>query len=407
MTLRPEQLLDDEYRRNPAPVWALMRNDHPLFHDTVNDVYWLTRYADVAAVFADHETYSASTYELTTGQVIGPTLISRDDHGHVVRRSIVAPDFVGKRLAKYEDTIVSSANALIDTFVDDGQVDLVKQFSTRLPVDVISGMLGMVGDGDQFRGWVTDMIRGLAPTPGLRERGLEARAEFCNHIAPALQGVDDPERTDHIAKIARAEVEGQRLDDNEITAFCGLLFIAGGETTDKAIANMWFNLLGRPADFEAVRRDLSLWDNAFSETMRLTPPVTSEDRFTTAPVEWYGTEIPEGARVRVSIGAAHLDETVFADPSTFDLNRQDLHLTKELRSGGSTTEGRSGHLGFGLGKHFCIGYELARREAVVGSNLLLDRCGGFEVAPGAEPYLLIQGNSFQAAQDLRLVFDTN
>ncbi len=249
MALDPVRLHDDAYRRDPAPVWEQMRHDHPLFHDPVNDIWWLSRYHDVAAVFADHETYSASTYELTTGEVIGPTLISRDDHGHVVRRSIVAPDFVGKRLAGYRDMIGECANALIDAFADPAEVDLIKQFSSRLPVDVIAGMLGMEGDGDLFRQWVTDMIMGLAPVEGLREKGVEARAAFCSHIAPALENVDDPSRSDHIAKIARAEVDGHRLDDEEITAFCGLLFIAGGETTDKAIGNMWFNLLRRPELF--------------------------------------------------------------------------------------------------------------------------------------------------------------
>ena len=78
-----------------------MRDEHPLFHDESTDIWWLTRYEDVAAVFADYQTYSASTYELSTGKVVGPTLISRDDYGHVVRRKMVAPDFVGKRLAAY------------------------------------------------------------------------------------------------------------------------------------------------------------------------------------------------------------------------------------------------------------------------------------------------------------------
>ena len=200
-------------------------------------------------------------------------------------------------------------------------------------------------------------------------------------------------------------MDGTRLEHEEIVAFCGLLFIAGGETTDKAIANMWWNLLTRPALFEAVQANPELWDNAFSETMRRTPPVISEDRFTTAPVEWYGTEIPVGARLRVCMGSAHLDDSVFADPLSFDLERGDLHLTKELRSGGSTEPDRAGHLGFGLGKHFCIGYELARTEALIGSKQLLARCADIRIADGADPHPVIQGNAFQAVQELRLEFN--
>lgn len=365
----------------------------------------LTRYRDVAAVFADHETYSASTYEQSTGRVLGPTLISRDDYGHVARRSIVAPDFVGKRLQKSLPIVDGCSRKLIDAFVGDGQFDLISQFSSRLPVDVISAMLGMEGDGDLFRRWVTEMIQGLTPDPHLREIGTQANAAFCAHIAPALQGVDDPERMDHIAKIARAEVEGERLSDAEITAFCGLLFIAGGETTDKAIANMWWNLWQQPELYHHVAANPDAWDNTFSETMRRTPAVIHEDRFTTRPVEWYGQGIPAGARVRISIGAANLDPTVFSDPLRFDPDRSDLHIGKELRSGAITEPGRAGHLGFGLGKHFCIGYELARAEAIVGSRQLVERCPNLHPAPGPAMRPQIQGNAFQALSAFPLVFD--
>jgi pulcherriminic acid synthase len=195
--------------------------------------------------------------------------------------------------------------------------------------------------------------------------------------------VDDPARQDFIAKIARASVDGEHLEHDEIVAFLGLLFIAGGETTDKAMANMWWNLLNAPEQYAEVLADPSLWDAAFSETMRYTAPVTTEDRFARKEVEWHGVVIPEGAIVRVNLGAAHHDESVFADPGRFDIHRGDLQLGKELRSGGSTEDGRSGHLGFGLGKHFCIGYELARMESIIGSLLLIDRCGPPALAPEA------------------------
>ena len=386
-------------------MWAELRDEHPIFYDEIADLWLLTRYHDVAAVFADHETYSAATYEQSTGRVLGPTLISRDDHGHVVRRSIVAPDFVGKRLQKSLPMVEACSAKLIDAFIGDGEFELVAQFSSRLPVDVISALLGMEGDGDLFRHWVTELIQGLAPDPERRTRGKQAHAAFCAHIAPALQGIDDPERVDHIAKIARAEVDGERLSSDEITAFCGLLFIAGGETTDKAIANMWWNLWQEPEIFQRVAADPSLWDDAFSETMRRSPAVVHEDRFTTQTVEWYGREIPVGARVRVSIGAANLDPTVFDGPLRFDIDRVDLHRGKELRSGASTEPGRSGHLGFGLGKHFCIGYELARAEAVIGSRQLVDRCPNLRPALRAMPAPELQGNAFQAVPSFPLTFD--
>ncbi len=407
MSLDASVLHSKEYREKPEPVWEQMRNDHPLFYDQIGELWWLTRYSDVVRVFSDHEQFSSTTYELTTGQVIGPTLISRDDYGHVVRRSIVAPDFVGKRLKTYQSLIEECSKELIANFEKKEEVALVREFSAMLPVDVISSMLGMVGDGPLFRQWVTDMIMGLSGSRENREKGLKANADFCKHIAPLLENVDNPERMDHVAKIARAEVDGHRLTEEEIAAFCALLFIAGGETTDKAIANMWWNVLTHKEVLEGIKSDPDLWSNAFSETMRRTPPVISEDRFTTQPVEMYGVEVPKGARVRVCMGAAHLDPTVFRSPKEFDIFRTDLNLSKELRSGGSKDPKRSGHLGFGLGKHFCIGYELARAEAVTGSKLIVQNCGSPELADPAQRGPVIQGNSFMAVRELRVRFNQN
>jgi cytochrome P450 len=397
-------LYSDEYRKNPEVVWEEMRNDFPVFYDDISNMWWVTRYEDVKKFFAEYQTFSSSTYELTTGQVVGPTLISRDDYGHVVRRKVVAPDFVGNRLKSYEKLIEHCVNDLIDRFASPNTVSLVSEFSSQLPVDVISAILGMEGDGQLFRQWVTAMIMGLSDSPELRQEGLDANAAFCSHIAPLLNDVDQPQRTDHIAKIARAEIEGDRLTKEEITAFCGLLFIAGGETTDKAIANMWWNVLNHPETLEAVLADDSLWNNAFSETMRRTPAVISEERFTTRPVEIHGLEIPKGAKVRACLGAAHLDPTVFKDPLTFDIFRPDMHLGKENRSGVSKDAKRSSHFGFGLGKHFCIGYELARNEAVIGSQLILERLGTPRLQGKQRGPVIQARNSFFAVEELAVSF---
>ena len=405
IVLLSSDLYSREYRVSPEHVWEEMRNDHPLFYDDIGKMWWVTRYEDVKNVFSDHETFSSSTYDLTTGQVVGPTLISRDDYGHVVRRSIVAPDFVGKRLQTYEHLISECAENLIRQFASSSDVSMVSEFSSQLPVDVISAILGMEGDGDLFRTWVTDMIMGLSGSDELREKGLDANAAFCSHIAPLLDGVDNLDRNDHIAKIARAEVDGHRLTREEITAFCGLLFIAGGETTDKAIANMWWNVLSDFDTRDAVLDDISLWDNAFTETMRRTPAVISEDRFVTKPIELYGREIVEGERIRACLGAAHLDPTVFTDPLTFDLFRSDLHIGKENRTGVSKDPLRSGHFGFGLGKHFCIGYELARKEAVMGSEILIENLGNPSLRDNQDGPV-IQGNSFFAVKELFVSFNS-
>lgn len=360
------------YRHDPGPVWRELREHRPLHHDEAGGCWVVSRYEDVAAVLTDHETYSAATYAGATGAVLGKTLIQMDGPDHVWRRSAVAPDFVGSRLEAWMPTLHGAIDALLDRLPGDGEFDLVRDVSTWLPVNLIVAMLGFDGDQTTFHGWVKDIMAGLAPIPEARERGRAAHGALCSHIAPLLDGVDDEERTDLIAKIARAESAGRRLDIDEVRAFVGLLFIAGGETTDKAIGNLWWNLLHDPAVVAAIVDDPDRLQAAFSETMRLDAPVIAEDRFTTREVGWYGERLPEGTRVRALIGAANRDPDVFDRPEQFLLDRSDLHLGIERRNG-SADPGRSGHLGFGIGKHFCLGYQLARAEAVECTRRLLDR----------------------------------
>ncbi len=367
-----ELLASAGYRHDPAPVWRELREHRPIHHDVSTGCWVVSRHADVAAVLDDHETYSAATYAGATGAVLGETLIQMDGPEHVWRRSAVAPDFVGSRLESWMPTLHAAIDALLDRIPDGDEFDLVRDVSTWLPVNLIVSMLGFDGDQATFHGWVKDVMAGLAPIPEARKRGRAAHAALCTHIAPLLENVDDERRTDLIAKIARAESDGRRLDLDEVRAFVGLLFIAGGETTDKAIGNLWWNLLRDDDVLAAVVDDPTCLQAAFSETMRLDAPVVSEDRFTTREVEWYRTTLPTGTRVRALIGAANRDPDVFADADEFRLGRSDLHLGIERRNG-SADPGRTGHLGFGLGKHFCLGYQLARAEAVECTLRILDR----------------------------------
>ncbi len=379
MSLDPGELRTAAHLSDPAPLWRRLRDEHPLWHDPEADVYVVSRYDDVAEVLRDHETYSISTYAGATGAVLGPTLIQMDGPEHVWRRSAVAPDFVGTRLEGWRPVLDATLDRLLGALPRGGAVDIVTDLSTHLPVEVIVAMLGLDGDPAVFHGWVKDIMAGLAPIPERRERGRAAFASLCRHIDPLLDDPEGPERNDLVAKIARASSAGRSLDHDEVRAFAGLLFIAGGETTDKAFGNLWFNLLTHPEALEAVRTDPELLHPALNETMRRDAPVVSEDRFATCDVEVHGQVVPAGARVRALIGSAHLDHAAFDAPEQFRLDRTDLHLGVERRSG-VAVDGRRGHLGFGLGKHFCLGYQLARMEIVEGSRRLLDRLVGVRLA---------------------------
>ena len=398
-----EDLYSAAYLHDPHPFWARMRLDQPIFHDTVWDSWILTRYADVEAVFKDHERYSNQTYTHNTGEVFGTTLLQMDGMDHVVRRSIVAPEFVGKRLDAYAEVIDRNALDLIDPWRTDGHVDLVDRFTTRLPINVIVDMLALPKDDHHlFHDWYTAMMAGLGRA-GLRQAGQDAHASVCAYVDPYLVERLECPGPDLLSKIAHGEADGQRLSDAEIKSFVSLMLVAGGETTDKAISNLWWNLLAHPDVLASVIADPSRLDACFSESMRKDGPVQFEDRFTTAEVEWYGQVIPAGARVRVCVASANSDETVFTEPRSFEPDRRDLWLALEKRMG-THTDGRTGHLGFGIGKHFCLGYELARTESVVGSQRLLEAMANPRIAPGAHVWPVFLGG-FRAVTELPVDFD--
>ena len=371
----PDDFYSEAYFRDPHPFWARLRADQPIFHDTVWDSWILSRYADVEAVFKDHERYSNATYSSNTGEVFGRTLLEMDGLDHVVRRSIVAPEFVGRRLQGVRRRDRPQRGELIEPWCADGQVDLVDAFTTRLPINVIVDMLALPkSDHHRFHDWYTAMMNGLGRT-GQRAAGRAAHAEVCAYVPPSPCRSAEPARAPTCCP--RSFMGGRRSvpHDGRDRELWSLMLVAGGETTDKAIANLWWNLLSHSDTLAAVAAEPNRLDDAFSESMRKDGPVQFEDRFTTTEVEWYGTTVPAGARVRCAWRRPIATNPCSPTPAASISIGPTCGCNLEHRSGTHSADGRTGHLGFGIGKHFCLGYELARTESVIGSRRLLEVMG--------------------------------
>ena len=395
-------LYSEEHYADPYPLWERMRHEAPVFYDKRLNAWLLTRYEDCVDAFSNHTDFSNQLYSKTLGVVFGPTMLDKDGHEHVVQRRIVAPEFVGKRFEPYYEAIDRNARHLIDNFPDSGVVDLVNAFTTRLPVNVIVDMLGMdQSDHDRFHEWYTTMMAGLSVKDLLESQfssekqnlGVLAHEELAEYVAPIIEDRKSCPVNDLISKIVHAEAEGQKLTLTEIQAFISLLLVAGGETTDKGIANMWTQLLLNPDQLEAVVDDHELFDAAFSEMMRHSPPVPGQLRYSINEVTFSGVTIPSNQAVYIQLASANSDETIFSDPRSFNIEREDLHLSKERKMGHHGDEGRYGHLGFGLGKHFCLGYEMARLEAVMGSTLLSEKMKNPRLADGASTAFIMKNGT--------------
>jgi len=391
VAIDPADLHTQAYFEDPFPVWERLRHEQPLFHDTVDDRWLLTRYDDVAVVFRDHATYSTRPYERIFTDVIGPTMVQMDGDDHDIRRAIVAPVLVGRKLETDSLPLIASVVAdLLERLPAAGPIDLIEGLTKPLPLKVIATILGMGADDDAYLAEVTaKVIAALAGQEPARTDGIATHAAFTAHIAGLVDERTERPGTDLISGIAHGRTEaGERLSRQEIASFIALMMVAGGETTDRGLANFIAILLEHPEVLAAVRADPGLVDAAFSEFMRRDGVVVYEDRELRTDVVWHGQAIPAGAIVRVALISANNDETVFAEPRRFDLGRPDLRLGKESRAGGRI-DGVANHFGFGLGKHFCIGYQLARAEIVTATRGLLERIPDLRIADGHEPHMQI------------------
>jgi len=371
--IEPADLRSEEFMRDPFPIWRRLRDEQPLFWDEPSGMWLLTRYDDVMKVLGDGSVYSARTYQERFRPVFGRTLAELDGPRHIRERTIVAPAFVGKALESYRPLIAAAVERLRVSLAGVGELDLVPTVTSRLPLGTISNLLGFDEDKlDMLYEVGTTMLAGLGGTPDAQARARDAHLRLAGHLEPLIEDRSANPRNDLISKIVGAEVEGDSLSREEICSFISFLLAAGGPTTDMAIRNFWWALLEDPAHLEACRSGEEWIHRAFSESLRRDPAIVYEDRRTNVETEWYGRTIPADSDVMVCLGSANTDDRVFGDAETFDPERTDLLFGVE-RKYGIKENGVAGHMAFGLGSHFCMGYQLARAEVVAATaNLLLE-----------------------------------
>lgn len=372
-------ILSPEFAADPYSAYRVLRERAPLLHHEGTGSWIVSRYADVERAFRD-PVFTTDNYDWQVAPVHGRTILQMSGREHAVRRALVAPAFRGSTLAeKFLPIIERDARELIDAFRHTGRADLVAQFASRFPINVIVDVLGLdKADHDRFHRWYTSVIAflgNLSGDPEVTAAGLRTREEFAAYLIPIIRQRRRHPGDDLLSTLCEAEVDGTRMSDEDIKAFCSLLLAAGGETTDKAIAAIFRNLLEHPDQLAAVRADRSLVARAFAETLRYTPPVHMIMRQPAVDVELSGGVVPAGATVTCLIGAANRDPERYERPDEFDVFREDLDT-------GHAFTAAANHLAFALGRHFCVGALLAKAEVEVGVNQLLDAMPDVRLADG-------------------------
>ncbi len=340
---------------------------------------------EVVQVLRDDVTYSSTVYEGIMGAVMGRTILQMDEPEHRLHRALVSPTFRTKVLERWEGDLVQRVvDELIDGFCARGSADLVRELTFNFPVQVIAKILGLPrADFPMFQRWAIEITSVSANW----ERGLAASAALRDYFADVLAERRKRPTDDLISDLVVAEVDGRRLDDEEIYSFLRLLLPAGVETTYRASGNLLFGLLTSPDQLRAVREDRTLLPGAFEEGIRWEPPVTVILRRATRDSELAGVEVAEGADVGLLLGSANRDERKYVDPEKFDIARPSRQS-----------------VGFGFGVHVCLGMHLARMEARVAIDTLLDRLPDLRLSadPGLDPH--IEGLAFRSPVTLPVTF---
>ncbi|WP_055530863.1 cytochrome P450 [Streptomyces graminilatus] len=359
-------------------AWLMKhREENPVLPDTFPGVWHVFRHDDVSRVLSDTATYSNDmsavipTHPDTAWMAKG-NVVLMDPPMHRRLRSLVSKAFTPRLVAGLEPRITELATALLDGVAGQDRFDLVEAVTHPLPVFVIAELLGIpVADRALFEKWALAFIAanggGESALPSeanvlaFVETAREMRAYMLEYVGRRRAEPQD----DLISQLATAHTEDGQLDDDEIIGFAGTLLMAGHITTTAVLGSTVLCLDENPAALAALRHDRSLVPAAIEEAVRLRPAFSRLVRMTTRESEIAGVTIPAGQVLTLWTVSANRDPERFEAPDAFDLHRD---------------QGR--HLGFGQGLHFCMGAPLARLEARIVLNLLLDRFPELRVAPG-------------------------
>jgi len=323
-------------------------------------------YDECQTVLTHPDTFSSSIYDQIMGPVMGRALLELEGAEHRAGRALVSLSFRTALLQRWRGELVEVVvHDLIDRFAPRGRAELAREFTFAFPVQVIARIMGLPrGDYLRFQRLSIELLNVVYDW----DRGLAASAALKAYFTEVLAQRRWNPQDDLISTLAESEIDGARLTDDEIFAFLLLILPAGVETTYRASGNLLVALLTEPALVDALRADRGMLRGAFEEALRWEPPITTVVRKAVRDCELGGVEIPAGTHVSVSVAAANRDPTRYPDPDRFDPTRRNI-----------------AHLTFGGGPHLCLGMHLARMEATVAINALLDRLPDLRLDSSASP----------------------
>jgi pimeloyl-[acyl-carrier protein] synthase len=393
-------LLDQEVLANPYPLYHKLRTQDPVYWDPFLFAWVVTRYADVVKVLHDFSADRTPTPEQLSAigladfnpiaQVLVKQMLFMDAPAHTRLRSLASKAFSPARVAVLREHIQQIADELIDSVLPAGRMDVIADFAGPLPAIVTAEMLGVpVDDHERLKSLSADfaeILGNFQHNPDRMQRVTRSIEEMTSYFRSTLQELRLRPRAGLINSFLTAEVEGDRLTEEEIIANCIITMVGGQETTTNLIGNGLLALLRHPAEFEKLRSTPSLIPSATEELLRYESPTQHTARVAPTDLELGGKKIRKKQAVIAVMGAANRDPERFPDPDRLDLERADNR-----------------HLAFGWAAHFCFGAPLARIEGQIAFETLLRRLPG--LALEAEPLVWRANLALRGLTALPVRFD--
>jgi cytochrome P450 len=360
-----------EIHEDPYPVYARMRAEAPVYRNDELDFWALSRHEDVLAAFRNLDGFSNAQGVSLEPSAFGPeahrfmSFLALDPPRHTRMRSLVGKGFTPSKVAQMEDHIGAIALEHLEPALDQGTFDFIADFAGKLPMDVISELMGVPrADRSEVRRLADVVVHREDGVFDVPPAGMDAAMTL---VAYYQEMVDERRRSrkdDLTSALLDAEIDGDKLTDDEIIAFLFLMVVAGNETTTKLLGNAWYWGWRNPGERAKPFGDPGRVDSWIEETLRYDTSSQMLLRVTRIPMVLHGVEIPEGSRVLLLVGSANRDESVFPDADRYDLDRDTGRLVS-----------------FGSGRHFCMGAPMARLEARIGLTALVDRVASYEIDP--------------------------
>jgi cytochrome P450 len=372
-------LLDPQVLANPYPLYHRLRSEDPVHWDPFLHAWVVTRYADVVTVFQRFSANRTPTPEqlaslgLTAltplAKVMVHQMLFLDPPAHGRIRGLASRAFTPRRVEVLRSHIQDIAHALLDAVQDKGEMDVLADLAIPLPAIVTAEMLGVpTSDWRQLTAWSSDFAQVLGNfqhNPDRAAQVIRSLDAMCAYFQAAIDEHRQHPRDDLISAFIAAEIDGDRLSDEEMVANLIITMVGGQETTTNLIGNGILTLLRHPDQLEKLRADPSLTPSAVEELLRYESPSQHTARLAPDDVELGGKLIRKRQAVIAVMGAANRDPERFPDPDRLDICRQDNR-----------------HVAFAWASHFCFGAPLARIEGQIAFQTVLERMPDLQLVPG-------------------------